>query len=205
MEEKGVNFTITEESRVRVPEGACRFYLIIIPVCSAEEIKEKLSLLKEEYPDATHHVYAYRLLQGKEIKEKSSDDREPAGSAGKPVLEVLRRFCLVNTLAVAVRYFGGVKLGIGGLIRAYRRCTEEAVRACCTTPLEPELKFGVETPYQYLGEVMKLISQARGEIIEIDYHENALVYFKTSPDAAKDLEVTLRDITRGHGVLKEVN
>ena len=112
--------TIADDVRTRIAVGACRFYASLSPCRSEEEVRSFLSRVKEELPGATHHAYAYRLGVGDALLARCDDDGEPAGTAGPPMLAALEKAELTNVIVVGTRYFGGVKLGIGGLIRAYR-------------------------------------------------------------------------------------
>jgi len=196
-------FTLQEKARSRVPVGGCRFYALLSPTADEEEAKKALEEVREEFPGATHHVYAYRLLLGREIRERSSDDREPAGSAGKPVLEVLRKENLINAQLVAVRYFGGVKLGIGGLIRAYRLCADEGIKAAELVPVHASITYKASVPYEILGDTMKLITSQNGEVIDVAYGDRVLVSFRLSPGAAESFPAMFQDYTRGAGILTE--
>ena len=104
----------TAEAELR--EKGSRFLAVVSPVESESDAREELRQLERRYPDATHHCWAWRL--GWPSRERSSDAGEPHGTAGEPILRVLRGAGLSNTLAVVVRWFGGVKLGKGGLVRA---------------------------------------------------------------------------------------
>ena len=100
-------------------EKGSKFIAIASPVGSVDEVKLQLDKLRKQYHDARHHCYAYRI--GYEpIEFRQNDDGEPSGTAGKPILGQIQSFELTNTLVVVIRYFGGVKLGTGGLIQAYR-------------------------------------------------------------------------------------
>ena len=111
--------TIGEPANARLNEKKSRFLAFLIPVSSVEGADEELARLRRKYHDATHHCTAYRILNGEEVLESSNDDGEPSGSAGLPILQQLQKADVVNVLAVVVRYFGGTKLGVGGLVRAY--------------------------------------------------------------------------------------
>jgi len=120
-------FTIT--SAVRAPEvkiSGSRFIADLFPVASKQEVDEKLDRIRKEFYDASHHCYAYRLGNHAEII-RAADDGEPAGTAGKPILMVLEGADITNLLCVVTRYFGGTKLGTGGLARAYSEAAQDAI------------------------------------------------------------------------------
>ena len=101
-----------------------KFITIMIPLSDKEKVQEEIDNIKKEWKDATHYCYAYIINEFK----KSSDDGEPGGTAGVPMMEVLNQNDLYNVLAVTVRYFGGIKLGAGGLVRAYRKSITECIK-----------------------------------------------------------------------------
>lgn len=131
-----------------------RFITVLIKINNQEEIKEHLEYLKKEYPRATHYCYAYKL--GTTIK-KSSDDKEPSGTAGIPMLSVLDKEDITNVLAVTIRYFGGIKLGAGGLIRAYSKSVKETLKEDTKKKLIPGIKCNITFPYSQEKEIIKKI------------------------------------------------
>ena len=110
-----------------------RFVAIASPIQSEEDAKRVLLQIKEEYPKASHHCFAWRFANG---EERLSDDGEPRGSAGPPILKRLISMDCINTMVVVVRYFGGTKLGIGGLIRAYGGVTQELLEKASFLPYQ---------------------------------------------------------------------
>ncbi|MGI6781243.1 MAG: YigZ family protein [Acholeplasmataceae bacterium] len=118
LKEKVINEMIIKKSR---------FISVVIPITSEDEISQNLNELKKEYPKATHYCYAY-LLGSDGQYGGSNDDGEPAGTAGVPILEVLKQNKVTNILVVVIRYFGGIMLGAGGLIRAYSSGASEALK-----------------------------------------------------------------------------
>lgn len=104
-----------------------KFYSFVFLVNSEKEIKEKLADIQKQYKDARHVVYAYRVEEDGILREKFYNDKEPTGTAGQPLLFLLKKKGLMNTLLVVVRYFGGVKLGAGGLMRAYKSAGLDAL------------------------------------------------------------------------------
>ena len=133
-----------------------RFIAKAYPVETEEEIREIVSSLKREYHDARHHCYAYRLgLDGQ--KWRANDDGEPSGSAGRPILGQIDSACLSDVLVVVVRYFGGIKLGIPGLIAAYRTSTADALARAQVVQKTAARFYRVKYPYAAMNAVMKVV------------------------------------------------
>ena len=122
-------FTIKEKCENLIEIKKSKFISYIIPVMKNEEVEKYLSELRKQHKDATHVCYAY-ILSSPNL-EKCSDDGEPDGTAGKPMLDILKKNNLSDVLLVVVRYFGGIKLGAGGLVRAYAGAGSEVIKLCC--------------------------------------------------------------------------
>ncbi len=120
-------YTLSETSHVTITEKKSEFIADAAPIGSAAEAEAFLGDIRRKYPDARHHVYAWRL-GGDEILQRYSDDGEPAGTAGLPVLDVLRKNQIDDAIIVVTRYFGGVLLGTGGLVRAYGKAAFLALK-----------------------------------------------------------------------------
>lgn len=129
------------------------FICYIFKINTKEEFNNHLKELKEKYNDATHHCYAYIL----ENDYKSSDDGEPGGTAGNPILNVLKNNDLINTCAIVIRYFGGIKLGPGGLIRAYTKVTQEALSKTKLSELEKGINVDIFFEYNKVTEIDYLL------------------------------------------------
>ncbi len=121
--------TIAEKTNAQIVEKKSKFICDLFYVSSIQEAEEKIQNVRKIYHDARHHCFAYRI-EAKDaiIQEKSSDDGEPAGTAGAPILNLLSKYELSNCLAVVTRYFGGILLGTGGLVRAYSEVTKIAIQ-----------------------------------------------------------------------------
>ncbi|SKC44662.1 IMPACT family protein [Ohtaekwangia koreensis] len=148
--------TIQQSTEGIYKEKGSKFLAFAYPVISESEIREKLESLRKEYFDARHHCYAWML--GAERKHfRANDDGEPNHSAGDPILGQIRSKELTNILVVVVRYFGGTKLGVGGLINAYRVAAEDALSHAVI--IEREVTEGIRIQYDYAStpEVMKLV------------------------------------------------
>lgn len=137
-------------------EKGSKFLALTYPVESEADVKAKLDLLKKEYFDASHHCFAY-ILGADKKRFRAFDDGEPNHSAGDPILGQIRSKNITNVLVVVVRYFGGVKLGVGGLIASYKNAAEDALSKA--TIVEKEIVKGISLRYDYNStpEVMRLI------------------------------------------------
>ena len=123
-------------------------------LCPFDEFKTLLKSLKEEHLKAVHFVWAYRFLnEFGQVVEDKSDDFEPKGSAGMPMLNVLRGFELINTACVVVRYFGGVKLGVGGLVRAYSKAVNLAINEASLVPFELKTRLSILCSFKSLSKI----------------------------------------------------
>lgn len=137
-------------------ELGSRFIALAYPVETEAEVKDLVSGLRKQYHDARHHCYAYRLGLGGTVS-RASDDGEPSGSAGRPILGQLLSDDLSDVLVVVVRYFGGIKLGVPGLIRAYKTSTSDALAAAQRISKTAGAWYRIEFPYEAMQEVMSLV------------------------------------------------
>ena len=147
-----------------------KFYGYLYSVSSVNDIKIFLNKLKEVYPDASHICYAYRLFDGfnllKDINilEYNNDAGEPRGSAGPPILKILKRYHMINTVIFVVRYFGGKKLGIPGLIEAYSNTSEDLIKNDCLKFWEPTKIIQLEYPYALENSLATLFRNFKAHI-----------------------------------------
>ncbi len=137
-------------------DNGSRFIAFAFPVETEDEVKEHVSALKKEYHDARHHCFAYRLGYKGDVW-RAADDGEPAGSAGRPILGQIDSLGLSDILVVVVRYFGGIKLGIPGLIRAYKTSTADALQQASVIPKVAGKNWKVEFDYLSMNDVMKVL------------------------------------------------
>ena len=137
-------------------DNGSRFISLAYPVESEEEVKDIVAELKKKYHDARHHCYAYRLGYLGD-KFRANDDGEPSGSAGRPILGQIDSRSLSDTLVVVVRYFGGIKLGIPGLIRAYKTSTADALDKAGSVGKIAGKWFNVNFGYEEMNKVMKVL------------------------------------------------
>ena len=153
-----------------------KFIGVIIPIESKNDVKDNLNKLKEEYKNATHYCYAFKLINNKGF----SDDGEPNKTAGIPILNVIEGNELVNVLVVVIRYFGGVKLGPGGLIRAYSSTCKEVINKSTLVELIMGLEASIAFPYSKEKEINYLLKDS---IIKSKlYEENCTYIIETTKE-----------------------
>jgi len=159
------------ESRAEIREKGSVFLAVIGPAADEAAAKAFLDRLEKEFPDATHHCWAWRL--GVPARERSADAGEPAGTAGVPILQVLRGAGLADVMAVVVRWFGGTKLGKGGLARAYAGAAREALQGLPVAVRVPTVRLAVEVPYEKVGAVKRLLRPPEIELAAEEYGATA--------------------------------
>ncbi len=189
--------TIAAPVQAKLTRKKSRFIALIYPVSSVEEVGTRLAEVKRSYHDASHRCYAYRVRTKAGTITRADDAGEPAGSAGPPILQALEGADLYDVLAVVVRYFGGVKLGIGGLIRAYGDATREAIAQARVVERVQQVRIRVVFPPELSSPVMGLIHRfgARVEGISYDTRGQALVLLPRS--AVSEFTAQLQEATSG--------
>ncbi len=156
--------TIEGQAQGQFRDKGSRFLAFAIPVGSEQEVKTQLENLRKQYYDATHHCYAWMLGFDKSAY-RVNDDGEPSGTAGRPIYGQIQSHDLTNILIVVIRYYGGTKLGVPGLINAYKTAAIEALKnASIATRIVKEV-YEVEFPYEAMNDVMKIIKDETLEVI----------------------------------------
>lgn len=160
------------------------------PVDNEEAIRQRLDTLRREYFDARHHCYAWML--GAEKKHfRAADDGEPGHSAGDPILGQIRANDITNVLIIVVRYFGGIKLGVGGLISAYREAAADALGHATIVEEEVMVPLTLAYPYEKTPEIMRMIKDYHLVVVEQSYEEKCLLTARLS---LKNMEGALAKI-----------
>ncbi|MBK7433609.1 MAG: YigZ family protein [Chitinophagaceae bacterium] len=156
--------TIAQPSTAEFRDRGSKFIAYAYPIESTEEFKSRLQGLKKEHPKAVHHCFAYRIgTDGNNFRV--SDDGEPSGTAGRPILGQIDSKQLTNVLVVVVRYFGGTLLGVPGLINAYKTATSLALQVTPVIQKQVELKYQIEFDYTQMNEVMMVLKQFNCTVI----------------------------------------
>lgn len=180
------------EARAEIREKGSVFLAILGPAADEEAAKARMAELAREFPDATHHCWAWRL--GNPPRERASDAGEPSGTAGFPILQVLRGSGLSDVLAVVVRWFGGTRLGKGGLARAYAAAAREAAAALPVVTRVPTARLSLRVPYERVGAVKRLVHPPEVELEREEYGEDALLVLVVHEEREKPLRAALADL-----------
>lgn len=168
--------TINENVSAEIVEKKSKFIANIFYVETVEEAEEKVKEIKKKYFDARHNCFAYSVFTKDGIVNRFSDDGEPSGTAGGPMLNILNSKELTNLLVIVTRYFGGILLGTGGLIRAYTGATQEALAQIKEVTKDLGLEVVLTTTYPDLEKMKYYLKQNEIEVTNVEYNEEVLVY-----------------------------
>lgn len=171
---KETYFTISQDGQNQIEIKKSKFICHLFRIDNEEQAREYINQIKKEHYKANHNCSAYLLGENFEI-QRSSDDGEPSGTAGVPILEVLKKNELQNTLAIVTRYFGGIKLGAGGLIRAYSTSVSEALDKIGIVEGKLQQILAITISYPQLGKLQNYLENEQITIQEINYLENITV------------------------------
>ena len=185
--------TIETPAEASIRERSSKFLAYAYPVTDAEQAREYLDALRKEYYDATHHCYAYRIgPQGEEYR--ANDDGEPSGTAGKPIRGQMMSREVTDCLIVVVRYFGGTKLGVTGLIGAYREAAAMVLEESTIIEKTVDTIFRAGFPYINMNDVMKVVKEEQPRIISQDFDNLCVITMAIRRGRAGVLEKKLRNI-----------
>lgn len=194
--------TILNEASDEFIERKSRFIGYIKPVTTQEEAVSFINSIKSKHWDATHNVYAYVLREGQ--VRRYSDDGEPQGTAGIPVLDVLLKENVTDCVVVATRYFGGTLLGAGGLVRAYSHTAKIAVDAGQVITMKLCKVLKVTCDYNFYGRLNSFIPEMGGVIDDTEFADNVTVTFKLSVDDVAGFDAKLVDMSFGKFHTEEI-
>ena len=179
-----MNYGIEKENQSTLIVEKSEFIGLVFPLHNLDEVSVHLSQIKKRYPDARHYCYAYRLGNS----SRSSDDGEPSGTAGRPLLELLNKKELDRVLLVVVRYFGGTKLGAGRLLRTYIEAGNLALSGCHIGTFQTFSGFRLELPYSSIDNVKQWARESGAIIEQIVYNETVEMTVYGPLDAWPSLE-----------------
>lgn len=167
--------TILKNETAEIVEKKSKFIANLLHVESVEEAENRIKDIKKKYHDARHNCIAYRVAENGQIIEKSSDDGEPSGTAGGPMLNILQKNNLCNLVIVVTRYFGGILLGTGGLVRAYSEATQQAIEKSTKVIKVIGREMIIELDYSNLEKFKYYCKNNNINIKKIDYMDNIIL------------------------------
>jgi uncharacterized YigZ family protein len=189
--------TIAAPVETAMRERSSRFLAYGWPVTSEDEIKENLDALRKKYYDATHHCYAWRLGPKGE-RFRANDDGEPSGTAGRPILGQMLSREVTDCLVVVVRYFGGTKLGVPGLIAAYKDSASEVLDAAEIVERTVDVVVTVEFPYEVMNDVMRVVKELSPRVLTQDFDNVCRMQLATRQSLS---EVLLAKLSKVEGII----
>ncbi|HHW71188.1 MAG TPA: YigZ family protein [Clostridiales bacterium] len=195
-------FSIGKRATQELLINKSRFIGDVFHVVSEDEALENIQSIRDTYPDATHHCYAYYIGVDSIIK-RFNDDGEPSGTAGMPILQVIEQREIENVLVVVTRYFGGIKLGAGGLVRAYSKTTAKTLDKAGRVWMELCDKGILTIEYEYLGSVEYFLNQNNIPILDTIYEDKVYIYV-ISPQPWDELVQRVNDICNGTLIHKKL-
>lgn len=190
---KEVYFTIYQNGEHQIEIKKSKFICHLFRIESEAQAREYIAKIKKEHYKANHNCSAYMLGENFEI-QRSTDDGEPSGTAGVPMLEVLKKNQLQNTLAIVTRYFGGIKLGAGGLIRAYSTSVSEALKEIGIVQGKLQQLLDITIDYHQLGKLQNYLENEQISIQEINYLEQITVKIAIDINQCESFQNALIDL-----------
>ncbi|MFN5223580.1 MAG: IMPACT family protein [Bacteroidota bacterium] len=184
--------TIQGSSQGEYREKGSLFIGYAFRVENESDIKNLVESIKKEHPKANHHCYAFILGPGQQAY-RFSDDREPSGTAGRPILAAIKSADLTNILIVVVRYFGGTLLGVQGLVRSYRAAAESALNSAKTIRILITEKFKITFPYSRTGEIELLLNKVQASVFQRNMAENCAWELEVPREFADSFYKTVKD------------
>lgn len=194
---------VVSGGRGEIVEKKSRFIATVQPVTTQEEALEFVESTKKKYWDARHNCSAFVIGSQNEIT-RCSDDGEPSGTAGRPMLEVLLGHQLHNVAVVVTRYFGGVLLGTGGLVRAYTKAVQEGLTACQVAVLAYGTRTIIETDYNGIGKIQYILAKEGVAVEELQYTDRVTLQIFLLQEQKKSVINEIIEATSGKCIIEEV-
>ncbi len=189
--------TITDEQSAELKVKGSLFIGAACPVSTVDQAQQFIQGIAQRYFDATHHCYAYQLGFGPSALYRVHDAGEPSGTAGQPILSVIRGKGLTNLCVVVTRYFGGIKLGKGGLARAYADCANLVLDQCMVTRYYVEQQLQLHFDYQFTSPVMSVLSSFQATTHRSDFDQQAHLLVSIRMSQIDNLKRQLLEATKG--------
>ena len=195
-------FTVSKEAFAELEEKKSRFIASVKPAATEEEASEFINSLKSKYWNATHNVYAYYIC-GDNLFQKFSDDGEPSGTAGLPVLEAMKKLHVEDVVIVVTRYFGGTLLGAAGLVRAYGKSATLGIEAAGVIKRKLCIEAGVTLDYSLLGKVQAIIASEGYKMKDTVYAQDVDIYLYIPVDEYERFCTVVTEATNARALISE--
>jgi uncharacterized YigZ family protein len=186
-----------EKTRTEIMVVNSRFIATVAPVFSVEEAREFVHAIRQEFSDATHNVPAFLVGYGQSVTAHCSDDGEPSGTAGRPALVVLQGSGLGDIAVVVTRYFGGTKLGTGGLVRAYTEAVKTVLEILPLAEKVPTHTVMLAIPYSLYEQVKLLIHEFKGKVLDEDFGGDITISIQFQVDQFESFNTRMIELSRG--------
>lgn len=200
--------TIKENVSAEIVEKKSKFIADLIYVQSVEEAEEHISRIRKKYFDAKHHCFAYSIMTNEGIINRASDDGEPSGTAGMPMLNIINKNELINVLVVVTRYFGGILLGTGGLVRAYSESTIKAINSAEFVIEERGYEIEIEINYNDFEKLSYYCKKNNINIINSEYVEKIICTLELNNEEKEKLLNNIEELNfkiEKYKIVKEKN
>ena len=194
-------YTINKSYAIEYEIKKSRFITTLIPISSLDECKEALKEIRKKYYDATHNCYSYIIKDNDTDIIKYSDDGEPSKTAGIVIYDVLCKNELVNVLCVVTRYFGGIKLGANGLVRAYSKAASDVINIIEKIKIEKKTNISFYCEYNYINDCMKIMEKFKE--INKEFTDKAFFTYEIQENLYDDIKNELIKATKGSIKIKE--
>lgn len=191
--------TVSKEATAELEEKKSRFIATVKPVTSEEEAHGFINDLKTRYWNATHNVYAYYIC-GNNIMQKFSDDGEPSGTAGLPVLEAMKKLDVQDAAVVVTRYFGGTLLGAAGLVRAYGKCAAMGIESAGIVRRQLCVETGIALDYSLFGKVQAIVTSKGYKVKDTVYAQDVDIYLYVPVDEFDAFSALLTEATNARAL-----
>ncbi len=195
-----VIYTIKHNAKAEIVEKKSRFISFAIKAETEKCALSELEIIKSEYPDATHHTYAYVINDKGVIYQRYSDDKEPSGTAGLPILDVLKKNKIENVILIVVRYFGGTLLGTGGLSRAYSQSAKAAVEQAGMVKRVDCAVFTLSTDYSSYEKLKRIMEESM--VMDVKFGEQVIVRFAVEDLKAEEQIGKIYDLSLALSIKK---
>ena len=191
-----------KEGEAEISEKKSRFIAHIAPAQTEEEAQDFVEKIKKQYWDARHNCYVYSVGKNREYT-RCSDDGEPSGTAGRPMLDVILGEDIYNVAAVVTRYFGGILLGTGGLVRAYSRSLQEGLAASTVIEKTYGISMEVVTDYTGIGKIQYIAGEQKLPILDSEYTDRVVLHLLVPADQIAFVEKAITEGTNGRAKMKK--